>query len=606
VLGELTSTGRAARPQLPDREIPQIDDRLARALDATRAFAPDLVMTTGNLLSAPQSVVRWSQQLGALRGAMDAVGAPWYPVPGASSGVDASGGMDEERLALYAEQIGPRRYAFEHGFALLIALDTNDGGPGRVSDEQVAWLGEVLATSDATQVLVFTHRDLWNGDAAPWRRVHATLAGDGRATTVFASSNRAFSQGGTHDGVSYYTLGPVTGSADEPQSDSYSWPHITLVRVGEDRVRPVIIPTNPNPDRPGVRPADWQTHTDINRVRTLAGGGWATVTGLVGAKPDGPLDGTVVVSVSNPTDRELPYSVSCTSNVGASFSPERVDGTLTPGETMSWNLSVTGGTVGGARPADHVRVGVQYEMDNGEIARLVERVPLPVRLVVPTDAVARSTDPGLNAALELNGRSALEADVELPESFTLECWTRADQPRERSAICSTIDLAGTGDGAGLFWMFDAEGNPTPSAVVRIGESSVMLRASEPWSWDRWGHLAVTHDGERATLFLNGTPVDEQPLAGSVADPSGTLLIGASPAEPRPAMWYRGAVDEVRISEGARYTGAFTPPASLTPDGSTRAFFHFDAADAPLGADASGADAHGWEIGSPARTERSEP
>ncbi|MEQ8770518.1 MAG: LamG-like jellyroll fold domain-containing protein [Phycisphaerales bacterium] len=606
VLGEIASAGEPARPQLPDREIPTLDERVTRALDAARTLSPDLVMTTGNLLSAPQSTVRWVQQLDALDAAMDGIGAAWYPVPGVSSITDASGTIDPERLSLYAERIGPRRYAFEHRFALLIALDTHDGGPGLVSDDQVAWLGEALANSDASRVLVFTHRDLWNEQGSAWQRVHAVLAGDGRPATVFASSNRAYRQDEARDGVAYYTLGPVTGRSSEPQSESYSWPHLTLVRVRPDGVEPVVIPTNPAPDRPGVRPADWQSGEEVDRVRMLARGGWASITGLVGATPRGTLDGTVVVSVSNPTDRPLPYSVSCTSSVSAAFSPERVDGTLAPHETLSWNLSVSGGALSDARPDDHVRVGVQHAMDNGEIARLVERVPLPVRLVVPSGVLARSTDPGLSSALQVNGRSAIEADIQLPPTFTLECWTLAEEPRERTAVCSTIDLSGGEDGAGIFWMFDAEGNPMPSAVVRVAGKSVVLSAAEPWSWDRWGHLAVTHDGERATLFVNGQPVDQKPLARTGAITRPTLVIGASPGEKRPTMWYRGLVDEVRVSEGARYVTAFTPRTTLDADDATRALYHFDATEAPIGADASGSDAHGWAIGSPKRAERSEP
>ncbi len=41
---------------------------------------------------------------------------------------------------------------------------------------------------------------------------------------------------------------------------------------------------------------------------------------------------------------------------------------------------------------------------------------------------------------------------------------------------------------------------------------------------------------------------------------------------------KGVIDELRISDGLRYTEDFMPPeAPFTPDGNTRAIFHFDGA-----------------------------
>ncbi len=606
VLGELVETGQPARPRLPDRAIPAVPKELTRALDAVTALRPSFVMTTGNLISAPRSVERWGQEADATIGALGELGAPWYPVPGVSSFVDAAGNTDPDRATMYAERFGPRWYAFEYHSALVVALDTNDPHTGAVTGEQIAWLGETLANSDATTLLIFTHRDLWNEPGDAWDRVHATLAGDRRPAAVFASSSRCYRSDGRRDSVSYYTLGPVVGRSSEPQSASYSWPHVTMVRVRGGEVTPVIIPTSPSADRPGVRAHDWQSGEEVDRVRALASGGWASVAGLVGATPNGSLDGTVVVRLTNPTDRRLPYSVSTATSVGASFSPDRVDGTLEPGESLEWNMSVLGGTVGRERPGDHVRVGVNYTMENGEVARLAQQMPIPMRLQVPDRLRARETDPGLATALELNGRSALESDAQLPETFTLECWVRGETPRERTALCSTLDLEGAGDGAGLYWMIDGEGNPMPAAIIRVGQMQAVLRSSEPWAWDRWGHLALTHDGEQATLFVNGKPVDTQALRGGLASTSGPLMLGAGPGENHPAMWFRGELDEIRLSRGARYAEPFTPAAALDADSSTVALYHFDAPDAPLGADASASESHAWEIGSPRRASRSVP
>lgn len=605
VLGELVETGHPARPQLPDRPVPAIEPRVAAAVQAAAWLDPDMVMTTGNLISAPGSTARWTEQADALRTLMGGLGAPWYPVPGNSE--FAGDGPDAPRAALYTRTLGPRRYAFDHRFALVIAIDTHDGGPARVSDDQAAWIGETLAHSDAKQVLVFAHADLWNTDPSAWERAHAVLAGDGRPVTVFASANRTYRDDGTRGSVSYYTLGPVDGRAPGANTDSYSWPHITLVRVRPGSVSPVVIPTAPEADRVGVLPAAWQTGAEVDRLRGLGAGGWVAVTGSVRGDIGGPLAGSIHVELTNPTDRPLPYTVACASGIGAAFSPERVDGTLEPGAVFAWDVAVSGGSLSTQRPLDHVRVSVRSQMDNGEVARFVEHVSVPIRPRIDASLAAASTDPGMGGALRLDGRSAIETDIALPGAFTLEAWVLAKRPRERAAVVSALDADAGTDGAGIFWEYTGVGDPVPAGLIVAGGQPVVVRARDAWAWDDWGHLALTCDGERARLFINGELVDEQPVGAPISAPALPLIIGASPrAASRPEAWFAGQIDEVRLSEGARYGAPFTPTRTLARDGTTLMLFHFDQEGAPAGADDSGREHHGWTIGKPARVPLASP
>ena len=112
----------------------------------------------------------------------------------------------------------------------------------------------------------------------------------------------------------------------------------------------------------------------------------------------------------------------------------------------------------------------------------------------------------------------------------------------------------------------------------------------------WTHVAVqwTPDG-KAELFVGGTKRGEMSLAGYQALPLGDesvsdindrhateFFLGASAedtrlrhADRKPQTMFQGAVDELRVSTGCRYRGAFTPASGFAVDASTRALFTFD-------------------------------
>jgi len=59
----------------------------------------------------------------------------------------------------------------------------------------------------------------------------------------------------------------------------------------------------------------------------------------------------------------------------------------------------------------------------------------------------------------------------------------------------------------------------------------------------WAHLAATFDGASLKLYVNGSLVSQQAVAGSVTTSSGALRIGGN------TLWdehYAGLIDEVRI------------------------------------------------------------
>ena len=73
----------------------------------------------------------------------------------------------------------------------------------------------------------------------------------------------------------------------------------------------------------------------------------------------------------------------------------------------------------------------------------------------------------------------------------------------------------------------------------MASSSILTRPSEcTLPVDRWFHVAVTYDGSKVTLYVDGIPVGTKTM--TVTASSNTLCIGANRASAYP---FRGAIDE---------------------------------------------------------------
>ena len=101
----------------------------------------------------------------------------------------------------------------------------------------------------------------------------------------------------------------------------------------------------------------------------------------------------------------------------------------------------------------------------------------------------------------------------------------------------------------------------------------------------WYHVAVVKNGTAWTMYVDGT--SRATGTSAATDYNNTLQIGASTlwsSEPRD---FDGYMDEIRISDSARYTTTFTPSTTaFTADANTKLLIHSDF-NGGLGQDSSG-------------------
>ncbi len=190
-------------------------------------------------------------------------------------------------------------------------------------------------------------------------------------------------------------------------------------------------------------------------------------------------------------------------------------------------------------------------------------------------------DPG-DGFLRLDGRSALRVQLDrTPEVLTLEAWVRGGAPKGRQGLlCKTED-----SGFAIFWSDVADGGTLPAGFVHAGGAYASVGADRPWDFARWTHIALTYDGARVRFFVDGRLTAQAEASGAVTPNTLPLVIGADvDAQGRAVSFWKGDLDEVRLSRTARYTQDFEPTRRLTRDADTLVLLSFDA---PLETESSG-------------------
>ena len=160
--------------------------------------------------------------------------------------------------------------------------------------------------------------------------------------------------------------------------------------------------------------------------------------------------------------------------------------------------------------------------------------------------------------------------------FTLEAWVRpASYPTDNRA-----GIISQGTDNNNYWHFRLNDDGSTQFYGQISGSAHWSITSTTGiiSTDTWYHVAVVKNGSNFELFIDGTSRGTNTDSTSFVDWSDDLVIGAVE---RAAVenYFDGYIDEVRISNVARYFSAFTAPTTaFTNDINTLLLLHCDGAD----------------------------
>ncbi len=102
------------------------------------------------------------------------------------------------------------------------------------------------------------------------------------------------------------------------------------------------------------------------------------------------------------------------------------------------------------------------------------------------------------------------------------------------------------------------------------------------------HLALVFDNSMLRLFVDGKLASESSFSSESKPSSLSFMIGADPDQKLVTSWeFKGVVDEVRISNVARYLEDFEPAIRFESDADTMGLYHFDNGSGQVAEDSSG-------------------
>lgn len=154
--------------------------------------------------------------------------------------------------------------------------------------------------------------------------------------------------------------------------------------------------------------------------------------------------------------------------------------------------------------------------------------------------------------------------------FTVEFWYYSTNTGTKY-ICDMKDADGQ-EGFQTRWSFS--NNTIIFRSINSGSTSNIFTTSASLSNNAWNHLAIVRNSGTITIYHNGTSIGSGSFTKDMSA-SDVLYVGGTPG----FTGINGNIDEVRVSDTARYTSGFTPESTaFTNDANTLLLAHMDGAD----------------------------
>lgn len=582
---------------------------LKQAVAETNLLAPDFVMTVGDLVPGYNRTPQWLDEMLAYKSVMADLTMPWYPVAGNHDvywrGSDPPPGHHD---ANYEANFGPLWYWFPHKNAAFIVLYSDEGDPAsnrkgfdepaliRMSEAQLAWLERTLSeTARYDHVFVFLHHPRWitaRYGGGNWESVHGLLAAAGNVSAVFAGHIHRQRYDGVKDGIAHFTLATIGGDMPMDVPGTGWLNHSLLVTVRAADFDVATIPVGAVLDPKAMTP---ERLTDLDRARQISIERLSDPL-LLGS--DGGAAGELRYRLRNQAARPVEVTVSLGNPAGDWLArPDRRHLHMAPDqvEEIGLELRRIEDDFLGAFSAPTIAFRVDYLGEDRRVSFPENHffAPLEPALAQP----AGGADPDDRAMLLDGSGGGLWFSPDLIEiesaPFTLEAYIRTNEANTTGVVI------GKYHDTGYALMLT---NGRPQFVLGLRSVPINLLAArnivvEPGAWH---HIAGVFDGIQARLYLDGKLVGwaDAPPDQTLKPNDLPLFVGGNMTWDGSVEFpFDGAIDELRISTGARYAGEpFEPTRRLDADDRTVLLLRLDGGGAPFARDASSHGRHGIGIG----------
>lgn len=574
---------------------------LEQAVKDTNLLDPDLVMTVGDLIQGYNESPEWLQEMREYKAIADKLNMKWYPVAGNHDVYWRGDGPAPpgHHEANYEKHFGPLWYSFRHKNAGFITLYSDEGDPAtnlkafnvgklqNMSDEQLAFLDQALLDlKDADHIFLFLHHPRWIGrgySGSNWPVIEKKLVDAGNVSAVFAGHIHHLRYDGPRQGIEYYTLATTGGhlSADIP--DAGYLHHLNMVTVRKDRITVSALPIGSVIDPKQFTPEFLAEVDEARKIRPRQ-----TSDALI-ISADGMCRGNVSYLVDNPTQHDVSVTFmdepqSLRDQWITTLDHRHFDIPAGSSHAVTFDIrrDVSAGDI---KTVPSVKMEIEAKTSTARIR--LPNIVTQIELMpgqVPADYF-QGTTPRCLVSRNESGAVRVDSDtIALPDGpMTLEAWVRPIDLNGFRAIIAKTESS-------EFSFFSDEG--VPQFSIHLDGRYVRALATDKMKVDQWTHLAGVYDGESVSLFVDGGLAQRTEIRRKRVDGNAItvkqkrndlpLFLGGDP-DPRgnPTRGFPCHLDEVRLSQVARYADAFSPADRHVPDDDTVLLFHFDRAVGPF-------------------------
>ena len=187
--------------------------------------------------------------------------------------------------------------------------------------------------------------------------------------------------------------------------------------------------------------------------------------------------------------------------------------------------------------------------------------------------------------------------LDLGNNYTIEAWINMTELPSIPEYAIVSKWQGTGSGG---YMFGITGAGDPGKLILNAGTGVSAISTQVVPAGQWHHVATTYDGVAITFFIDGIPEIPISAPGGSSSNSSALAIGKNIHNNTDLSvspyFFKGQLDEVRISNSVRTASEFCLTAPCGTDANTIALWQMDDPSGMAVADASANLNNGTAIG----------